>query len=542
MTDRIIDVAGLTVEVADGSHILRAASLSVSRGEVLGVVGESGSGKSTMALAMLGFSRPGCTVIDGSVVVCGEQMLGRATRDIRSLRGKLVSYVPQDPGGALNPSIRVGDQIHEMLRAHAPDRNSEEAVEEALARVSLPHDRSFRRRFPHQLSGGQQQRVVLATALVNRPPLIVLDEPTTGLDVVVQASVVKELQRLRDELDVAMIFVSHNLAVVSQLADRLVVMHEGSLVEEGAATSVLTSPAHAYTRRLIDAVTVRGATRTARDSQPGAGPVADEGAQQPLLSVRDLTVAYRSGGGTVVAADEVSFSVDVRETVALVGESGSGKTSIGRAVAGLVAPESGTIALEGAQLAARAGKRTREQLRRLQIVFQNPYESLNPRRTVLRSVMRPAVLLRQLSNAQAEREVRELLERVRLPARLADRYPGELSGGERQRVAVARALAAGPDLVVCDEITSALDVSVQASLLELLAELRASLGLALLFITHDLSIVEAIADSVVVLRSGTVREVGPPERVLHRPSDPYTQALVAAAPRLEIAPSAEPRI
>jgi peptide/nickel transport system ATP-binding protein len=526
MSEHVIDISDLAVGVGDGSRILDGVSLGVARGEVLGVVGESGSGKSTMALAMLGFARPGCRVVDGSVVVCGEQMLGRSVPEVRALRGRIVSYVPQDPGGALNPSIRIGDQIHEMLHAHAPERDSTQAVEEALQRVSLPHDREFRRRFPHQLSGGQQQRVMLAIALVNHPPLVVLDEPTTGLDVVVQASVVRELRRLNDELGIAMVFVSHNLALVSQLADRIVVMHDGQLVEEGATGTVLGRPTHPYTRTLISAVAAPAGGRVAT-------PVA--AASAPLLEVRELDISYRSSAGTVVAADGVSFSVDVGQTVALVGESGSGKTSIGRAVAGLVAADGGTIALDGAGLAARAARRTRDQLRRMQIVFQNPYESLNPRRTVLRSVARPAELLRRLSRTEAEREVRELLDRVRLPERLAGRYPGELSGGERQRVAVAGALAAHPDLIVCDEITSALDVSVQASLLELLAELRASLGLALLFITHDLSIVEAIADHVVVLRAGTVREAGPPEVVLHSPSDEYTRTLVAAAPRLELA-------
>ena len=532
MSDRVLDVRELSVQVADGSRILDGVSLDVARGEVVGVVGESGSGKSTMALAMLGFARRGCRIVAGDVTVCGEQMLDRTTTEVRGLRGRLVSYVPQDPGGALNPSLRIGDQIEEMMRAHSGARVATEVVEEALSRVALPSDQAFRRRFPHQLSGGQQQRVVLAIALVNRPPLVVLDEPTTGLDVIVQAGVVSELQRLRDELSIGMVFVSHNLAVVSRLADRILVMNEGRIVEHGRTQAVLTRPKDAYTQQLIAAVTVEAARETAEATD---GTRTEAETSRPILEVRDLDIAYGTGDASVIAANAVSFSLGRAQTVALVGESGSGKTSIGRAVAGLIGPNDGTILLDGVPMARRARQRTRDQLRRLQIVFQNPNESLNPRRTVLRTVIRPAEKLRGLARADAEREVREMLERVRLPARVADSYPAELSGGERQRVAVARALIAHPEVLICDEITSSLDVSVQASLLELLAELRATFGLALLFITHDLRIVEAIADDVVVLQSGNVREAGTPDTVLHTPSDPYTRSLVDAASGLDLA-------
>jgi peptide/nickel transport system ATP-binding protein len=584
MSEPVLAVEGLRVELLRGDPIVEDVTFSLGRSQILGLVGESGSGKTTVALACLGYARRGARVADGSVSVAGRELVGRSEAELRGVRGRLVSYVAQDPGTALTPAMRVGDQVAEMLRIHFPDRDAKREVGPALERVHLPADRAFRRRYPHQLSGGQQQRLALAVALVGEPPLVVLDEPTTGLDVVTQARILEEVSRLRRELGVAMVYVTHNLAVVAGVADRVAVMYAGRIVEEGPTERVLREPAHPYTHGLVSSIPDHKVPRRLH-GMPGVAvgvgerpvgcafaprcpqkppraelempPVEEVApghavrcfewrrtprlrleapiepriveASVPLLAVESLRAVH---GGHVVAADDVSFSVEARECVALVGESGSGKTTIARCVAGLHAPADGRILLDGAPLAARAKNRPREARRRVQIVFQNPTDSLNPRRPVGAEIARPAAMLRGLRGAELEREVAGLLERVRLPARLARRYPRELSGGERQRVAIARALAARPELLVCDEVTSALDVSVQAAVLELLADLRRELGLALLFISHDLGVVASVADRILVLERGVIREQGEVRPLLASPEDEYTRRLVAAAPRL----------
>jgi peptide/nickel transport system ATP-binding protein len=512
--------------------------------------------------------------------------MGRSERDLRALRGCLVSYVPQDPASALNPAIRIGAQIREMHRVHAADRDGAELVGELLHRVQLPTDNAFQRRFPHQLSGGQQQRVAIAIALACGPPLLVLDEPTTGLDVVTQGLILEEVNRLRRELDVALVYVSHDLAAVATVTNRVAVMYAGQVVEQAATDVVTTRPRHPYSRGLVSSVPDHRRPRRLTGI-PGVAPDAGhvphgcafaprcdlcvpectnalppalevtpehlvrclrwQDTTQPslaarvprsrsdvptLLQVNALIAQHRTHGALVTAVDRVSFSVRPGECVALVGESGSGKTTIARCVAGLHAPADGTIQLDGKPLAALARRRTREERRRVQLIPQNPYESLNPRHTIAVQVGWPARALRGCSKAESKAEVERLLERVRLPAGLAERYPGALSGGERQRVAIARALAAHPDLLVCDEITSALDVSVQAAALDLLNGLQAELGLALLFITHDLGLVASVADEVLVLEHGSQVETGDATSVLQAPAATYTRRLIDSAPSL----------
>jgi peptide/nickel transport system ATP-binding protein len=580
-----IAVEGLRVELRSGEAIIEEVTLAVAPGEILGLVGESGSGKTTTALALLGYARPGVRIVRGEVVVSGETVSGRDEGAARRLRGRLVSYVPQDPGNSLNPALRIGRAIQDMLDEHAGDREVG-SVSSALAAVHLPTTSEFERRYPHQLSGGQQQRVTIAIALVCEPPLVVLDEPTTGLDVVTQARVLDEIDRLRRERGLAMVYVSHDLAVVAQVADRIAVMYAGRVVEEGPSAEVLLEPRHPYARGLVASIPDHVAPRRLHgmpgvavgvgERPPGCAfaprcpqrvarcdaelpllePAGDErrvrcfewqrtpplelaeralpraaSEAAPLLAVQGLRAVY-GRVNPVVAVENVSFDLPPGACVALVGESGSGKSTIARCVAGLHPPADGAILLDGVPLAARARGRSKQARRRLQIVFQNPYDSLNPRHRVSDAISRPARVLRDLPQSQAEAEVGELLEHVRLPARLARRFPGELSGGERQRVAIARALAARPDLLVCDEITSALDVSVQAAVLELLAELRAELGLALLFISHDLGVVATVADRVLVLEQGTVCEEGPVGSILADPQHPYTRRLIDAAPRL----------
>jgi peptide/nickel transport system ATP-binding protein len=587
VTAPVLSVADLVVTTDAGLPVLDGVSITVQRGESLGLVGESGSGKTTLAHAILGFARPGLRLASGSVRVVGEELVGRRERELRALRGRRVSYVPQDPATALNPSIRIGRQIAEICRTHAPECDASALVPAALERVGLPSDPDFRGRFPHQLSGGQQQRVAIAMAFSCNPPLIVLDEPTTGLDVVTQARILEEVRRLQHELEVALVYVSHDLAAVASVTDRVAVMYAGGVVER-APTDVLTRrPRHPYTRGLVSSVPdhrtprrlvgIPGVAAGVQDRAAGCSfaprcelridachatlppmttvtaghdvrclrwerttsPSAEariradvEVRAAPLLAVSDLVAEHRTRGGVVIAADRVCFGVSAGECLALVGESGSGKTTIARCIVGLHERTSGEVRFDGAALAATARRRMREQRRRIQVVFQNPYESLNPRQSVLDAVSWPARALRGCSRREAETEVATLLERVRLPASTATRYPGELSGGERQRVAIARALAAHPDLLVCDEVTSALDVSVQAAALDLVRELQVELELAVLFITHDLGVVASIADRVLVLERGTVVEQGDVGVVLGTPAQPYTQRLIAAAPSI----------
>jgi peptide/nickel transport system ATP-binding protein len=582
-----LSVDGVTISAADGAVIVQDVSFHVRAGEVLGIVGESGSGKTTLSLATLAYARPGATITGGHARVAGQDLLAADPGRVQSSRGRLIAYIPQDPATALNPSLRVEALLSEMLRAHRPGGDRQPAVSAALAKVGLPADAAFRRRYPHQLSGGQQQRLTIAIALICEPSVLVMDEPTTGLDVITQSVVLAEIKRLCRDTGVAIVYVSHDLAVVSEIANQIAVMYAGRIVEHGPAASLLQRPRHPYTLGLISSIPDHREPRKLRgipgvavgvtDRPPGCafaprcgqraaecesavpplepvGPghsarcirsqltpplapgdrrhISAPQRGQPLLAVRQLRAEHRGRGGIVVAADNVTFAIGRHECLALVGESGSGKTTIARCVAGLHPPAGGTLDFDGQQLASPARRRPREVRRRVQIVFQNPYDSLNPKHTVEQSIARPLLLFGLAGQRQVHGQVADLLSQVRLPPGTAGRYPAELSGGERQRVAIARAIAAGPDLLICDEVTSALDVSVQAVVLDLLADLRGRLGLAVLFITHDLGVVASVADRVLVLERGTVREEGPVGQVLSAPSHPYTRALIAAAPSL----------
>jgi peptide/nickel transport system ATP-binding protein len=586
--ERLLSVSGLTVSLSSDVPIIEDVDIGVRKGEILGLVGESGSGKSTLALAMLGFTRAGARISKGEVVVGGQPMVGPPERELRRLRGRLVSYVPQDPQSSLNPGRRIIDQLRDRIR----DRDKSEwrrLIELALDRAQLPHTDEFLTRFPHQLSGGQQQRSLIAMAIVGEPSLVVLDEPTTGLDVVTQAGLLREIVGLRDSLEIGVVYVTHDVAAVASIADSIAVMYAGRLVEQGRGADMLRRPHHPYTVGLLESVPdhtrpvqlkgLPGVAVGVGEWPPGCAfaprcpqangdcvaglprleessstdhlvrcihwrqtpePVylgdsrvraASDGAA--VLTVTGLRATYRSRrAAEVVAAEDVSFSVSPGECLALVGESGSGKTTIARCIAGLHAPAAGAILLGDDQLAPEARKRSREARRRLQFIFQNPYESLNPRHRVESLIVGAAMILRQLPREQAKAEAVRAIEEVRLPARVAGRFPGELSGGERQRVAIARALVADPDLLVCDEITSSLDVSVQAAILDLLDNLRKRHGLAMLFITHDLGVVASAADRVIVLDKGVICETGGIPEVLVSPSHSYTKLLLASAPQL----------
>jgi peptide/nickel transport system ATP-binding protein len=586
-TAPVLQLDGVRVEVKGVATVIEAVTLELKRGEIVCLVGESGSGKTTTALTAFGYCSPTLTISAGRISVGGKTLTSPA--DFARIRGSGVAFVPQNPATALNPSMRVGAAVADMARGAGGDPDA--TARQMLARVGLPETDDFVRRFPHQLSGGQQQRVCIAAALAARPKVLVLDEPTTGLDVVTQARILQELVRLRDEEGVAMLYVTHDLSVAAQIADRIVVLYGGHIVEEGPAAEVLRRPRHPYTRGLMaatpDHVTARvlevmpGRPVDIADRPPGcpfaprcpqrvdrceealpplevrapnhlvrctewqrtgqvdwAGQVAAarEAAadldQAAVLQVVDLHAEHRTRYGAVAAATGISFQLPRGACVALVGESGSGKTTIARVVAGLHRTWTGQVLLDGEPLAPQARRRTREQRRRIQMVFQSPSDALNPRHTVADTVSRPAITLRGIGRRAAAAEVEALLDAVRLPARYARCYPRELSGGQRQRVAIAAALAAEPDVIICDEITSALDVSVQATVLELLRDLRQARDVSLLFITHDLGVVAAIADEVLVLDHGRICESGRTEALLANPEHEYTSRLLHSAPSL----------
>jgi peptide/nickel transport system ATP-binding protein len=587
VVDRLrVLVRGTTRDIVDD------VSFEIAPGEVLGLVGESGSGKTTVGLALLGHTRRGVQIGGGSVRLGDVDILKLGDSELEHTRGRLISYVPQDPAAALNPALRIETQMREILDAHNYGKGGDERRErvlEMMREVALPDQPAFLKRYPHELSGGQQQRVGLAIAFACRPRVIVLDEPTTGLDVTTQAHVLGTVRELAAAHGAAALYVSHDLAVVGTLANRVAVMYAGRVVEIGPTLDLFRAAAHPYTQRLIAAIPHLTGGREligigGRAPSPGRRPsgcmfaprctFAQERCTVSLPELRPIAVGHsvrcvraeevrghmlsRSGDGgheeraalkepilslTSVSAGyrkrmvvhDVTLQVAPRECLALVGESGSGKTTLARSVAGLHSDRSGQITLSGKPLAQSARDRPREQRRTIQYVFQNPYGSLNPRRTIGHIVRQPLELFGNATRAEIDRKVGEMLDRVSLAANYAERYPEQLSGGERQRVAIARALVCEPSVLVCDEVTSALDVSVQAAIVELLAGLQRDLGLAMLFVTHNLPLVRSIAQRVAVMSQGRIIELGDVDQVLGAPKDPYTRRLLSDTPSLEVA-------
>ncbi|WP_330454056.1 MULTISPECIES: ABC transporter ATP-binding protein [unclassified Streptomyces] len=528
----ILELDGLGVVFTTESGevpAVRGVSLHVAPGETLALVGESGSGKSTIALAAMGLLT-GNARATGSAVIAGTQVVGARESDLAALRGRTASMVFQEPATALDPLTRVGRQIAEVIRNHR-DVSAKEAAAEAVAllrKVGIPEPEKRAAAYPFQLSGGQRQRVVIAMAIANDPALLIADEPTTALDVTVQAEILDLLRRLAAETGTGVLLVTHNMGVVADFADRVAVMYHGEIVETGPVEDVLLRPSHDYTRRLLGAVP-RLSVAEADKAAPAAAAEAPD--TEPVAELRDVSVVFGRGKNAVRALDGVSLAVHPGQTLGLVGESGSGKSTASRVALGLIAPTSGTVSLFGTDL-GRARSRARRALRAgIGVVLQDPVASLDARMTVGECVAEPLrVHHKGLSAKDRRSKVAAILDRVRLPRELADRAPRELSGGQRQRVSLARALVLEPRLLVADEPTSALDVSVQQAVLEVISELQDELGFACLFVSHDLAVVQHFAQRVVVLRGGRIQEQGPTGETLLHPETDYTRGLLAAVP------------
>ncbi|WP_394617509.1 dipeptide ABC transporter ATP-binding protein [Lentzea sp. JNUCC 0626] len=519
-----LGITDLTIHFGHYENVVHGLDLEVREREILALVGESGSGKTLTARSVLGLL-PSVATMSGAVLLRGFDVLQADAAQLRKARGADAAMIFQEPSTALNPVFRVGWQMSEGLRVHGVGDAAERRARcvELLAAVGIPDPETRIDHYPHQFSGGQKQRIVIAMALALRPALIIADEPTTALDVTVQAEILDLLRKCRDEFGASILLITHNMGVVADLADRVAVMYRGSLVEQAPVEELFAAPREEYTKALLAAVPKLGVS-VVRERPPASG--------EPVLSVEDLDIVYR--GRTrrhdFHAVRSVSFSVRPGEVYGLVGESGSGKTTIGKSVIGLAPVSSGRISVCGEDLGAARGARLRALRRRVGFVFQDPASSFNPFLTVAECITEPMSIHRVGDRRSRLERARELLDAVQLPAGYAERHPHELSGGQRQRVGLARALVLNPELLIADEPTSALDVSVQAKVLDLFLELQRELRFGSLFISHDLAVVEMLADRVGVLSRGELVESGPTASVLRSPEHPYTQKLIAAVP------------
>jgi peptide/nickel transport system ATP-binding protein len=611
----LIDIRDLSVGFRSRAGtwlpVLRNIDLRLNRGETLGIVGESGSGKSTVALAAMGYLKRGLQVLGGSVHFHGQDLFSLPAPELQALRGGRIALIPQNSGQSLTPTMKIGKQLAESLALHSqlPASDHGSRILDLLRQVRLPDPTAIAERYPHELSGGQQQRVAIAMALAGEPEALLLDEPTTGLDVTTQAHILDLLRDITAAAGTAMIYVSHDLGAIARVCDRVAAMYAGEVVLSGPTRHVLRQPAHPYARGLLGAIprladprlpvaldgrppppggagagcgfvdrcplvmdrcrverpalamsADLGAVRCHRAEEVGGLPATGHGRTAsrvvmpdaaPVLSLDQLAISYarptwvdqilgRKPSATPTVA-EISIQIARGETLGLVGESGSGKSTILKTIAGLLAPAAGRLERPGSgPLAATVEARSPQALRDIQLIFQNPDESLNPRQTVAEILGQPLQLYFGLTGAAARQRATDLLEQVRLGAHYLDRLPGQMSGGEKQRVAIARAFAAEPEIVLCDEVTSALDVSVQAAVLDLLDQLKAARGTTYLFVSHDLAVVRALSDRVAVLYQGRLCEIGPAAEVYASPSHPYTEVLLGAV--LEPDPDAQPRL
>ena len=616
MKNNIQEIKNLSIgfESQKGNQIsiLRNITTNIKKGETVGIVGESGSGKSTLALAMMGYIKNGLFATGGECLFESLDLLKLNGKELEEIRGKKIAMIPQNAGQALTPNLKIGYQIEEALSLHTnfTKKEREEKISELLNQVRLPSPKIMALRYPHELSGGQQQRVAVAMALAGNPELLLLDEPTTGLDVTTQAHVLELLKDIAKDTGTSMVYVSHDLGAIAQVCDRVIVMYAGEIVLEGPVRKILKEPIHPYTYGLLKSIpklSLEGLPDSMPGSQPQPGhigegcsfydrcnfsdnkcktnipelefiseidtsvrcfhhselkskskeqkvknqPKKDEVQLNEILNLKDISISYAKQSildqflnkvtDTNPTVKDVSININKGETIALVGESGSGKSTILKSIAGLLKTKDGQIKFNKDNiLSSDLKNRSSEDLRSIQLIFQNPDESLNPNHTVEQILSQPLKLYFGLTGTKLKSSIAELLEKVRLGAYYMSRYPRQLSGGEKQRIAVARAFAARPDIILCDEVTSALDVSVQAAVLDLLQKLKEELGTTYIFVSHDLAVVKAISDRVAVLYQGRLCEIGPSKNVYQFPSHPYTEVLIGAV--LEPDPDIKPKL
>ena len=512
------------------SPIVKSVSFKVERGEVVALIGESGSGKTTIALSALGYCKPGLEFTGGEVRLHGRDVISMPPDEQRALRGQRVAYLAQSAAATFNPALTIGEQVTEspILHGQLSREEAELRAEELYRALELPDPDRLGKRYPHQVSGGQLQRLMAAMALCGKPDLLVLDEPTTALDVTTQIEVLKAFKSVIKQEGAAAIYVTHDLSVVAQIADHIVVLYAGDIQEEGTADKIINRPSHDYTRRLMAAV-----------RPPPAAGQGDETSdahrrEAPALEVRGVAASYGRGASAVRVLSDVNMSVQRGHTVGVIGESGCGKSTLARVMSGLLPAREGDVLLDGETLRPSLRQRARSDLQKIQFVFQMADTALNPRQRIDHILGRPLEFYLGLKGAEKRQRIGELLHMVELPAEFAGRYPEELSGGQKQRVNLARALAASPEVLLCDEVISALDTIVGANVIELLKRLRKQTGVSFVFISHDLSTIASFADEIVVLYAGRVVEQGKTDLVLSPPYHPYTRLLIASVPELRI--------
>ncbi|WP_288193683.1 ABC transporter ATP-binding protein [uncultured Phyllobacterium sp.] len=527
-TGLLLDIRNLRIEATSyppgeaprNVVIVDNVSVKVERGKVLGLIGESGAGKSTIGLSGMGFGRGGVRITGGEVLLNGRDILKGGATILRQIRGREVCYVAQSAAAAFNPARKLMDQVVEAALQHriATRAEAEKRAIGLFKKLGLPNPETFGQRFPHQVSGGQLQRAMTAMALCSEPDLIVFDEPTTALDVTTQIDVLASIKDAIRDTNVAALYITHDLAVVAQVADDIMVLRHGKMVEYGDTRQIIKEPREDYTRQLVSVHHIPHQEKTSDSA--------------PILSVKNITAAY--GGGLVKVLKNVSVDLHLGQTLAVVGESGSGKSTLARAITGLLPPMEGTITFDGRTLSPRLANRTRNDLRELQMIYQMADVAMNPRQTIGTIIGRPLEFYFGMRGKERDARIAELLDKIEMGKGFADRYPAELSGGQKQRVCIARALAAKPKLIICDEVTSALDPLVADGILKLLLDLQADEHVAYLFITHDLATVKSIADAIAVMYRGEVVRYGPKTQVLKPPFDAYTDLLLSSVPEMEL--------
>ncbi len=523
MSEKLLEVKDLLIEAdIDGEWqpIINSLSMTLERGEIIGLIGESGAGKSTFGLTALGYTKPGCRIVSGSIKLDGAELVEASDADLRNIRGNKVAYVAQSAAASFNPAHTLVEQFSESLVQHGKTNmaDARERCIDLFRQLDLPDPEIICDRYPHQVSGGQLQRAMTAMALGSDPDIVIFDEPTTALDVTTQIEVLGAIKDAVKARGVAAIYITHDLAVVAQMADRIMVMRYGDMVEEGDAREMLANPKKEYTRRLLN-------VRTQRDAQ------VDQDDEDVQLKIENITATYP--GLAIDILEDINVKITKGKTVAVVGESGSGKSTLARVITGLLPPKEGSIKFNGRELTPDLKTRPKEDLQSIQMIYQMADVAMNPRHKIKDIIGRPLEFYLGIKGKQRDERVLELMRHIEIPEDYAERYPAQLSGGEKQRVCIARALAAEPEIIICDEVTSALDQLVAEGILDLLLNLQQELGVSYLFITHDLATVKSIADEIVVMYQGSVVEQGPKAEILKPPQAPYTELLLSSVPEMD---------